>query len=76
MDILNKETPVKSTVKHLTARQRLQFVYRTRTMETGARAELLYSNSHNNVKEARMETYDYRRNRDAVLSSMGNRIIQ
>lgn len=33
---LNKETPVKSTVKHLTARQRLRLVYRTRTMETCA----------------------------------------
>lgn len=57
---LNKEASVKSTVKHLTVRQRLQLVYRTRTMETGARAELLYNNSHNNVKETRTETYDYR----------------
>ena len=57
---LNKEAPVKITVKHLTARQRLQLVYRTRTMETGVRAELLYNNSHNNVKKTRTETYDYR----------------
>ena len=57
---INKEAPVKSTVKHLTARQRLQLTYRTKQMEISARAELLYNNSHNNVKEARTETYDYR----------------
>lgn len=57
---INKEAPVKSTVKHLTARQRLQLMYRTKQMEVSARAELLYNNSHNNVKETRTETYDYR----------------
>ena len=57
---INKEAPVKSTVKHLTARQRLQLTYRTKKMEISARAELLYNNSHNNVKETRTETYDYR----------------
>ena len=57
---INKEAPVKSTVKHLTARQRLQLTYRTKQMEISARAELLYNNSHNNVKETRTETYDYR----------------
>ena len=39
---VNKEAPVKSTVKHLTARQRLQLTYRTKQMEISARAELLY----------------------------------
>ena len=57
---INKEAPVKSTVKHLTARQRLQLTYRTKKMEISARAELLYNNSYNNVKETRTETYDYR----------------
>ena len=57
---INKEAPVKSTVKHLTARQRLQLTYRTKQMEISACAELLYNNSHNNVKETRTETYDYR----------------
>lgn len=57
---INKEAPVKSTVKHLTARQRLQLTYRTKQMEISTRAELLYNNSHNNVKETRTETYDYR----------------
>ncbi|WP_448781241.1 TonB-dependent receptor [Bacteroides congonensis] len=57
---INKEDPVKSTVKHLTARQRLQLTYRTKQIEISARAELLYNNSHNNVKETRTETYDYR----------------
>lgn len=57
---LNKEAPVKSTVKHLTARQRLQLTYRTKQMEISARAELLYNNSHNNVRETRTETYDSR----------------
>ena len=47
-------------MKHLTARQRLQLTYRTKQMEISARAELLYNNSHNNVKETRTETYDYR----------------
>lgn len=51
---------MKSTVKHLTARQRLQLTYRTKQMEISTRAELLYNNSHNNVKETRTETYDYR----------------
>ena len=57
---INKEAPVKSTVKHLAARQRLQLTYRTKQMEISTRAELLYNNSHNNVKETRTETYDYR----------------
>ena len=57
---LNKEAPVKSTVKHLTARQRLQLTYRTKQMEISARTELLYNNSHNNVRETRTETYDSR----------------
>lgn len=57
---INKEAPVKSTVKHLTARQRLQLTYRIKQMEISTRAELLYNNSHNNVKETRTETYDYR----------------
>ena len=57
---LNKEAPIKSTVQQLSARQRFQLTYRTKQMEVGTRAELLYNNSYNNVREARTETYDYR----------------
>lgn len=55
----NKEEPMKSSVKHLTARERLQFTFRTRQLELSARGEVLYNNSYNNVKDMRTETFDY-----------------
>lgn len=56
---LNKEEPLKSTVKHLTARERLQITYRTRQIEVTGLAGLLYNNSDNNIGKKRTETYDY-----------------
>lgn len=56
---LNKEAPVKSSVQHLTARERLRLMFRNRQMEITALAGLLYNNSYNNVREKRTETYDY-----------------
>lgn len=56
---LNKEEPVKSSVQHLTARERLRQMFRNRKMEITALAGLLYNNSYNNVREKRTETYDY-----------------
>lgn len=50
---------MKSSVKHLTARERLQFTFRTRQLELSARGEVLYNNSYNNVKDMRTETFDY-----------------
>ena len=55
----NKEEPMKSSVKHLTARERLQFTFRTRQLELSARGEVLYNKSYNNVKDMRTETFDY-----------------
>lgn len=55
----NKEEPVKSSVQHLTARQRLQLTFRTSKLEIGALASLLYNNSYNNVGAIRTETYNY-----------------
>lgn len=57
---LSKEAPIKSTVKHLTMRERLQLTYRTTLCEVTARGELVCNNSHNNVRDTRTETYDYR----------------
>ena len=56
---LNREEPMKSTVKHLTARERLQLTYRTRQVEITGFAGLLYNSSYSNVGEKRTETYDY-----------------
>lgn len=56
---LNKEAPVKCSVQHLTARERLRLMFRNRQMEITALAGLLYNNSYNNVREKRTETYDY-----------------
>lgn len=56
---LNKEDPVKSSVRHLTARERLRMTYRTRQIEVSGLAGILYNNSYNNVREFRTETYDY-----------------
>ena len=56
---LNREEPMKSTVKHLTARERLQLTYRTCQVEITGFAGLLYNSSYNNVGEKRTETYDY-----------------
>lgn len=56
---LNKEAPIKSSVQHLTARERLRLMFRNRQMEITALAGLLYNNSYNNVREKRTETYDY-----------------
>lgn len=56
----NKEEPMKNTVRQLAARERLKLTYRTQQMELGASAEVLYNNSHNNLKDTRTETYDYK----------------
>lgn len=55
----NKEEPVKSSVQHFTARERLQLTFRTRQLELSGRGEVLYNNSYNNVKDMRTETFDY-----------------
>jgi len=55
----NKKEPMKSSVQHLTARERLQLTFRTRQLELSARGEVLYNNSYNNVKDMRTETFDY-----------------
>ena len=55
----NKEEPMKSSVQHLTTRERLQLTFRTRQLELSARGEVLYNNSYNNVKDMRTETFDY-----------------
>ena len=41
-------------------RERLQLTYRTTLCEVTARGELVCNNSHNNVRDTRTETYDYR----------------
>ena len=56
---LSKEDPVKSTVRHMTARERLFLTYRHRLFEITARGEVLYNNSYNDVRDRRTETYDY-----------------
>lgn len=56
---LNKQEPRKSTVKHQTARERVQLTYRTRQIEITALTGIRYNNSYNNVGEKRTETYDY-----------------
>lgn len=55
----NKEAPVKSSVQHTTAREQLQLTFRARQFELGARGDVLYNNSYNNVKDTRTETVDY-----------------
>lgn len=57
---LNKEEPVKSTVTHLTARERLQLTFRTKLLELSGRGEVVYNNSHNNVRDTRTETFDFK----------------
>ena len=39
----NKEEPMKSSVQHLTARERLQLTFRTRQLELSARGEVFYN---------------------------------
>lgn len=56
---VNKEAPVKSSVQHMTARQRFQLTFRMKQLEISAHASLIYNNSYNNVVENRTETYDY-----------------
>ena len=43
---LNKEEPQKSSVRHLTARERLTLTYRTEQFEVGVRGSVLYNNSY------------------------------
>lgn len=57
---LSKEDPIKSTVRHLTMRERLQLTYRNPLFELSTRGEVVYNNSHNSVRNKRTETYDYR----------------
>jgi len=56
---LNKEEPVKTSVQHLTGRERLRLTYRTRQMELTGLVGLIYNNSYNDVREKRTETFDY-----------------
>ena len=56
---LNKEEPQKSSVRHLTARERLTLTYRTEQFEVGVRGSVLYNNSYNNVRSIRTKTFDY-----------------
>lgn len=56
---LNKEEPLKNSVRHLTARERLNLTFRTKLFEIGARGSVIYNNSYNNVKSIRTETFDY-----------------
>lgn len=53
------QDPVKSSVRHLTLRERLRVIYRTRQIEIALHAGVNYNNSYNNVKDTRTETYDY-----------------
>ncbi len=53
------QDPLKSTVRHLTLRERLRIIYRTRQIEIALHAGVNYNNSYNNVKDVRTETYDY-----------------
>ena len=62
----NKEEPMKSSVQHLTARERLQLTFRTRQLELSARGEVFYNNSYNNVKDMRTETFDYQLGGDMI----------
>ena len=56
---LNKEEPQKSSVRHLTVRERLNLTYRTKQIEMGAWGSVVYNNSYNNVKSIRTETFNY-----------------
>lgn len=56
---LNKEEPQKSSVRHLTARERLNLTYRTKQIEMSVRGAVVYNNSYNNVKSIRTETFNY-----------------
>lgn len=56
---INNGDPQKTSVEHLTARQRLQMTYRTQPFEASVRGSVLYNNSYNNVRDSRTETYDY-----------------
>lgn len=56
---INKEDPMKTSVQHLTAQQRLQLTYRTSSLEISLRGNLIYNNSYNNVRDQRVKTYDY-----------------
>ena len=47
---LNKEEPVKTSVQHLTGRERLRITYRTRQMELTGLVGLIYNNSYNDVR--------------------------
>ncbi len=53
------QDPVRSTVRHLTLRERLRVAYRTRQVEVSLHAGVNYDNSYNNVKDVRTETCDY-----------------
>ena len=50
---------MKTSVQHLTGRERLRLTYRTRQMELTGLVGLTYNNSYNDVREKRTETFDY-----------------
>lgn len=67
---LSKEEPIKSTVRYLTLRERLQLTYRHSLYEIGAYGEALYNNSINTIRNNRAVRLPYWR-RFAILSPMG-----
>lgn len=54
-----KEAPVKNTVHHLTARERLQLTYRHSVFEATVFGSVLYNHSYNTIRQRRTETFDY-----------------
>lgn len=55
---LNKEEPVKTSVRHFAGREQLKLTYRNKQCELSALAEVHYNNSYNNVRATRTETFD------------------
>lgn len=61
---LNKEEPVKNSVRELIGRERLKLTYRTKQLEIGARGDVRYHYSYNKVKNIRSQTFDYQAGMD------------
>lgn len=57
---LNQSDPLKSSVKHFSARQNLQLTWRTSSVELAVRGELTYNNAFHTIRQSRSETFDYR----------------
>jgi hypothetical protein len=56
---INRESPLRTSVTHLTAQERIQLAYRIPALEIALRGDIRYNNSYNNVRDKRTETYDY-----------------